>query len=71
MVGWMIDVGLVDVDDCHIRALPTRPLTGTTKIAFLDLNNMTRIEVLAGEKDQPSWWRDVYDRRGREIHHMG
>ena len=47
------------------------PLLGTTKIAFLDLNNRTRMEFLAGEPSQPSWWRDVYLRHGLSIHHMG
>jgi hypothetical protein len=43
-----------------------RRLTGTTKIAFLRLNNLTRIEILAGDPAQASWWRDVYVcRRGR------
>ena len=48
-----------------------RPLVGTTKIAFLPLNNNTRMEFLAGEPSQPSWWRDVYLRHGLSIHHMG
>lgn len=48
-----------------------KPLVGTTKIAFMDLNNNTRMEFLAGEPTQPSWWRDVYLSKGFEIHHMG
>jgi hypothetical protein len=48
-----------------------RKLLGTTKIAFLQLNNLTRMEFLAGEPDQPSWWRDVYLDKGLEIHHQG
>jgi hypothetical protein len=46
-------------------------LTGTTKIAFMDLNEMTRMEFLAGDPENPSWWRDVYNIKGYEIHHMG
>ena len=46
-------------------------LVGTTKIAFLDLNNNTRMEFLAGEPSQPSWWRDVYLDKGLEVHHQG
>ncbi len=46
-------------------------LLGTTKIAFLQLNNLTRMEFLAGEPNQPSWWRDVYLDKGLEIHHQG
>lgn len=37
----------------------------------MDLNNMTRMEFLAGQPDQPSWWRDVYLTKGYEVHHMG
>jgi len=48
-----------------------KQLTGTTKIAFMDMNNMTRMEFLAGEPSQPSWWRDVYNKKGFEVHHMG
>jgi hypothetical protein len=48
-----------------------RPLEGTTKIAFLHLNNFTRVEFLAGDPDKQSWWREVYDARGEEVHHMG
>jgi len=48
-----------------------RKLMGTTKIAFLQLNNNTRLEFLAGQPDQPSWWRDVYLEKGFEIHHQG
>jgi hypothetical protein len=48
-----------------------KPLLGTTKIAFLDLNNDTRVEFLAGEPSQPSWWRDVYLEKGFEVHHSG
>lgn len=47
------------------------PLVGTTKIAFMQLNNETKMEFLAGDPDHPSWWRDVYLRRGYEVHHMG
>jgi hypothetical protein len=36
------------------------PLVTTTKIAFLPLNNNTRMEFLAGDPSLPSWWRDVY-----------
>ena len=46
-------------------------LVGTTKIAFMQLNNMTRMEFLAGEPSEPSWWRDVYLQKGLEVHHMG
>eukprot|EP00039_Didymoeca_costata_P010218 m.136941 g.136941 ORF g.136941 m.136941 type:complete len:213 (-) comp14741_c0_seq7:50-688(-) len=46
-------------------------LLGTTKIAFLNLNNMTYMEFLSGDPDYPSWWRDVYNVKGKEIHHMG
>jgi hypothetical protein len=46
-------------------------LKGTTKIAFLDLNSKAKIELLAGDPDHPSWWRDVYNRKGKEAHHMG
>eukprot|EP00035_Acanthoeca_spectabilis_P037471 m.45501 g.45501 ORF g.45501 m.45501 type:complete len:201 (+) comp8642_c0_seq2:88-690(+) len=46
-------------------------LLGTTKIAFLKANNMTSIEFLAGEPGVPSWWLDVYNSRGMEVHHMG
>lgn len=48
-----------------------RRLLGTTKIAFLDLNNHTRVEFLAGEPSEPSWWRDVYLNKGVEVHHQG
>jgi hypothetical protein len=48
-----------------------KQLTGTTKIAFMDLNSMTRMEFLAGDPDHPSWWRDVFNKKGYEIHHMG
>jgi hypothetical protein len=48
-----------------------QPLVGTTKIAFFDLNAGTRMEILAGDPDQPSWWRDVYNKKGFEVHHMG
>lgn len=48
-----------------------KPLVGTTKIAFMPLNNATHMEILAGDPAQPSWWRDVYLARGFEIHHMG
>lgn len=47
------------------------PLLGTTKIAFMQLNNQTKMEFLAGEPNLPSWWRDVYLEKGYEIHHMG
>jgi hypothetical protein len=43
----------------------------TTKIAFLRLNNETQMEFLAGEPNEPSWWRDVYLQKGLEIHHQG
>ena len=46
-------------------------LAGTTKIAFLTLNNHTRMEYLAGDPAQPSWWRDVFLKKGIEVHHMG
>ena len=46
-------------------------LIGTTKIAFMRLNNETQMEFLAGEPSQPSWWRDVYLLKGVEVHHMG
>jgi len=46
-------------------------LVGTTKIAFLRLNNETQMEFLAGEPSAPSWWRDVYLQKGLEIHHQG
>jgi len=45
-------------------------LTGSTKIAFISLNNGTQMEFLAGDA-QPSWWRDVYLQKGYEVHHMG
>ena len=48
-----------------------KQLMGSTKIAFLRLNNQTMMEFLAGQPDQPSWWRDVYNKRGKEVHHMG
>lgn len=48
-----------------------QPLSGTTKIAFMNLNNDTRMEFLAGDPATPSWWRDVYLDKGKEIHHMG
>ena len=48
-----------------------RPLLGTTKIAFMSLNNRTTMEFLAGDPAHPSWWRDVYLAKGFEIHHMG
>ena len=35
------------------------------------MNNNTRVEFLAGEPSQPSWWRDVYLARGFEVHHVG
>lgn len=47
------------------------PLIGTTKIAFMNVNNLTRVEFLAGEPSQPSWWRDVYLAKGYEVHHHG
>ena len=37
----------------------------------MQLNNLTKVEILAGEPGQPSWWRDVYLDRGFEVHHMG
>ena len=46
-------------------------LVGTTKIAFLHLNNYTQMEFLAGDPSAPSWWRDVYLLKGFEVHHMG
>lgn len=46
-------------------------LTGTTLIAFVELNNSTRMEFLAGNMSAPSWWRDVYLSKGLEIHHQG
>lgn len=48
-----------------------KQLLGTTKIAFMALNNQTRMEFLAGEPSEPSWWRDVYLAKGYEVHHMG
>ena len=48
-----------------------KPLCGETKIAFMDLNQMTRLEFLSGDPTEPSWWRDVYNKKGKEIHHMG
>ena len=48
-----------------------KALLGTTKIAFMQLNNETKMEFLAGDPAEPSWWRDVYMRRGYEVHHMG
>merc|ERR1711879_66451 len=48
-----------------------KPLLGTTKIAFLPLNEATQMEFLAGDPDHPNWWRDVYNKRGFEIHHFG
>jgi hypothetical protein len=49
---------------------PTK-LVGTTKIAFLQLNNLTKMEFLAGDPATPSWWRDVYVKKGLEVHHQG
>ena len=46
-------------------------LQGITLISFLPMNNNTRVEFLAGEPSQPSWWRDVYLARGFEVHHVG
>ena len=43
----------------------------TTAIAFVDLTPTLRMEFLAGEPSQPSWWRDVYRSRGKEVHHQG
>jgi len=48
-----------------------QPLVGTTKIAFMQLNALTKMEFLAGDPAQPSWWRDVYLHKGLEVHHMG
>ena len=45
------------------------PLIGETLIAFMDLNNRTQMEFLAGDAN-PSWWRDVYMKKGYEIHHV-
>lgn len=53
-----------------VDGVPQR-LLGTTKIAFLRLNNNTQMEFLAGDPDVPSWWRDVYLVKGFEVHHMG
>ena len=39
-------------------------LIGTTKIAFMQLNNDTKMEFLAGDPATPSWWRDVYVHKG-------
>ena len=33
----------------------------------MEANNLTRIEFLAGEPDKPSWWRDVYNKKGMEV----
>jgi len=46
-------------------------LMGTTKIAFLQLNNDTRVEFLAGVPWEGSWWRDVFLDKGVEVHHQG
>merc|ERR1712232_1489369 len=46
-------------------------LLGRTKLAFKNLTSQMQVEILAGDPDQPSWWRDVYNQRGFEIHHAG
>jgi len=50
-------------------------LLGRTKLAFKNLTEYStgqmQVEILAGDPDQPSWWRDVYHQRGFEIRHMG
>lgn len=40
---------------------------GSTKIGFMQANQMTKIEFLAGEPGVPSWWLDVYTKRGMEV----
>ncbi len=63
--------GGVDSNGTYVlKGVPQR-LTGTTKIAFLSLNNQTRMEFLAGDPDHPSWWRDVFLAKGYEVHHQG
>jgi hypothetical protein len=52
-----------------VNGVPQK-LIGTTLIAFMQLNNSTRMEFLAGDEG-PSWWRDVYAAKGFEIHHQG
>ena len=54
----------------YIVAGVPQKLVGSTKIAFMQLNNLTRMEFLAGDQ-LPSWWRDVYLQKGFEIHHQG
>lgn len=49
---------------------PLRP-PSHPQIAFFELNNGTKMEILGGEPDQPSWWRDIYLERGYVTHHMG
>ena len=53
-----------------IDGIPSK-LLGTTKISFISLNNLTKMEFLAGDPQYPSWWRDVYLSKGYEIHHQG
>lgn len=63
--------GGIDSNGTYVNKGVPEKLTGSTKIAFMGLNNRTNMEFLAGDPDHPSWWRDVYLAKGYEVHHQG
>jgi hypothetical protein len=46
---------ICSINPIYLSQYLGKKLLGKTKIAFMDLNNMTKMEFLAGDPAEPSW----------------